>query len=486
MLVLGSSALAQPTRLLDSPDLTCEGCEPAYLRMAIETAVLMGAGVGWYWYDKDLNSPDWDFPGLSERLDGSAIRFDNNTFTINNLVHPFDGGAYYLVGRTNRLGVLGSSMLSIFASTSWEYILEWREKVSINDLVFTPGGGIASGEFLYQLAEYLNSAPGGGNWAHKAAAGTLGFPVALHRWMDGAPRPEGRPDALGFGARFGHRFLLAYTASGYGENEGDPEPRHGLVVEAKIASLSGYQKPRRFTRFFANGNFTELALRGHFADAGAADVEMWVTAVLAGVYSQNYARYGDGLTGNSARVGVAMALEHTQRWLPPPQDRIAAAHLPGLSVVLRSTRGTLGLELDAAVHPDLAAVDSLGWHAWEAENPDRAVRTVLTNNDYYFAFGVTTWGALRVWWGPAELGGRLRYGAWDSVDGYDRFEEEVHEDVALSDQVMEMSAWTGWRVPGAPVQVKVSVESVKRSGTIDDQKVVRSFERAGLQVGLLF
>ena len=479
LVALAAVAYGQP-RLVDRPDLDCERCQPAYVRVGIETTVLLAAGVGWYWMGKSLNSPDWDFPGIEERMDGTAVRFDNNTITINNLVHPLDGGAYYLVGRTNRMGVLGASMLSVFASSTWEYVLEWREKVSINDLVMTPSGGIAAGEFLFQLGRYLNSAPDGGGWPHRVAAGTLGFPVALHRWMDGRSPASGPRDALGFSSRFFHRFVVAYDAA----TGPELDPVRGLLLEAELAMLSGYRQPRRFTRFFAAGEFTELALRSHFVDGGAADVELWIHAILVGVYSQSYARAPGGLSGTGARLGLGMSFEHTQRWLPLPQDRIGAVHLPGPSLRLRLVRGPLGLQLDADVHPDFAAIDALAWHDWVSDNGDRSVRTVLANNAYYFGFGVSTWGTLRVWYGPVELGGRLRYGTWDSVEDLDRFEEQVEDDVTLTDRVVEASTWVGWG--RRPLQLRISLEHVSRRGAIESFVVERDDQRLGITAGLLF
>jgi hypothetical protein len=98
----------------------------------------------------------------------------------------------------------------------------------------------------------------------------------------------------------------------------------------------------------------------------------------------------------------------------------------------------------------------------------------------------TTLGRLRLWWGPVEIGGKVRYGTWDSVDGLDRFEEDVGADVILSDNVLELSTWAGWTVPRTAMQVRFGVESVRRQGTIDEVRAERRFERAGMRIGLVF
>jgi len=182
--------------------------EPDYLRSTTWMAVLVAAGTTWYWAKADLNALDWDMPSLHDRLTFEAVRFDNNRWTTNNLLHPISGAGYYGMSRVSGLDVIGASLFAIVGSTIWEYAIEFREKVSVNDMVFTPVGGIPIGEFLFQLGEYLNSAPGGGSAAHHVAAMTLGLPRWLHDSIDPPDRqpPLVSRDALGLSSTFWHRF----------------------------------------------------------------------------------------------------------------------------------------------------------------------------------------------------------------------------------------------------------------------------------------
>ena len=118
--------------------------EKHYVRTVEELAVIDGViGAAWYWTNQDLNQRDWelrwDWPSWRRKLvTFDAVRFDSNDFTTNGVNHMFSGGVYYLTGRTNNLGMAESFVLGAAASTVWEYVIEYKELVSANDLIFTP------------------------------------------------------------------------------------------------------------------------------------------------------------------------------------------------------------------------------------------------------------------------------------------------------------------------------------------------------------
>ncbi|HVZ35813.1 MAG TPA: DUF3943 domain-containing protein, partial [Polyangiaceae bacterium] len=183
---------------------------PSYARAVLEVAGLLGLGVAQYWSNSNSNSRDWDFPRWSDRLSSSGIRFDNNTHVTNNVLHPLAGAAYYGFSRSNGLSVPAASLFTFAGSAIWEGTLEWREKVSINDMVATTAGGISGGEFFVQLASYLNSSPTETNLAQDVAKVTLGFPVWVHEELDSRPRdPRPARDNLGFSSEYTHRFGAA-------------------------------------------------------------------------------------------------------------------------------------------------------------------------------------------------------------------------------------------------------------------------------------
>ncbi len=464
-------------------DLNCEFCA-RYGRPLLEELVLLGVGTSWYWWDEETNAVDWDFSNrFSRRLSPDEIRFDNNHYTINNLVHPLDGAAYYVVGRANHLGVGESVLLAVLTSGMWEVVVEFRERISINDLIMTPAGGVVMGEFVFKLGDYLNSAPGGGNWLQQLLGATLGFPVAVHDWMDGRRRSATATDALGYSRRYEHAFRLAWHSGEVVDGE-VPFDAQGVELSAELNSLPGRHRPR-LSRFFNQADFTELSLRASWTEEDASDFDLRVATTLLGWYGQAYEEVGGGRSGGSLRVGLGMAFEHVQRWAPDPRDRIGIAHGPGPVFDLKREHGPFRLRIGAAAHPDFAAIDALAFPAWQSSYPHHPNRSVVEAHGYYLAVGASVRVEAHVGWGPLELGGRARAGRYDSIDGLDREQELVVDELHLQDTMLEHAAWTAAHLPGG-VLAKVEVEWSNRKGAVQDLEVVRARRRLSGSLGLTF
>ena len=77
--------------------------KPQHLRNLYWQVGILGIGTIWYWTNATANSSDWEYSGanFADRFTADAIRFDNNSFTINHLAHPTAGGGYYLASRVH-------------------------------------------------------------------------------------------------------------------------------------------------------------------------------------------------------------------------------------------------------------------------------------------------------------------------------------------------------------------------------------------------
>ena len=106
-----------------------------FWRAALGEALAIGAGTAWYWIDRDRQVADWDSLSWSQRLTLDVIRYDNNPFNINFGGHALNGASYHAIARANGLGLYASAGLGLLTSITWEYALEFREKVSINELL---------------------------------------------------------------------------------------------------------------------------------------------------------------------------------------------------------------------------------------------------------------------------------------------------------------------------------------------------------------
>lgn len=112
-------------------------------------------GEAWYWINKDANMEDWEY-----KLDGEGVKnkfmdgwsLDTNNFRTNTIYHMYAGALYYQTARSNGYGFFASTAFSFMGSLFWEYLGEWREQVSTNDMIFTPFAGSLMGEGFTQIA----------------------------------------------------------------------------------------------------------------------------------------------------------------------------------------------------------------------------------------------------------------------------------------------------------------------------------------------
>ncbi len=449
---------------------------------------LVAIGTAWYWSEKDLNSLDWDYPTPWQRINGEAVRFDDNRFFTNTLGHPIARLGYYALARVNGLEPWEAVLAAFLSSALWEWGLEWREQVSVNDQVFTPVGGIALGEVAFQLGEYLNSAPGGGGWAQRVAGATLGFPRWLHDRFDGARAPEDQPaDDLGFSSAFSHRFRLVYEQHQLDNDAGTEDTYHGALAEAELVSMPGHMKAGSFETGFSHGNFSELSLRVGSAGRGVDDFDLRARATLAGWYGQSVREDARGaLHGQGTMVGVATAFRHTDQHLLDRTDQIAVAHVVGPTADVRLLTGDLSVRFGADVYGDFAAVRSLAFADWHRENGAQGIKSVLYKRGYYYGYGYSARLRAELAFRGVEMGGSLRWGAWRSIEGLDREQESVTRDVPMADRQLEYEAWLGYTLPSTPFHVRLGAAGEERAGDMEEHTESRWTQRVTGAAGLSF
>lgn len=461
--------------------------DPHYLRAGIEMLGLLGSGLVYYWVKAEQNKEDWDFPDISQRFTFEAVRFDNNLFITNHILHGASGTGYYSFARANGLSVPSSLLYSFGTSAVFEWGLEWLEKVSINDLIYTPMGGFAPGEWFNQLGNYLNSAPGGGGLGNQLAAATLGFPQYIHRRLDGRGLPPALPtDSLGLSTAYRHRFDIGYGFAAADNDLGRSGIEHDVDIEARIASMPGFLRPGRFATDFGNGNFTDMRTRLSFDSGGWADLDLFFEADLAGRYAQDFRPVPSGIAGDASMYAVASAVRVIDSWSLDRDDTLALAHLVGPSAKWWLAGGGALLRLDATASVDFAGVRSLPYRQWEKLYGAQGTKTVLQKHSYYYAIGTSARAGARLQYGGLELGGRGAVGIYDSIDGADREQQTVTRDVHNRDQMLEAEAWVGYTPPRTPIHFGVHGWQMWRHSEMNPLSESRWDRRLAIQLGSRF
>src|ERR1041384_2974466 len=142
----GSSADADDD---DTRDIDDDG---RHVAVAAGWAALELAIPAWYyWRTQDEQEVDWTRPSWKDKLTLHSVRFDTNAFHVNAIRHPLTGVGDYQIARSNGFSPLESTIFTYLAGALWELGIESREDPSIKALIMTGGGGLGSGEPLYQI-----------------------------------------------------------------------------------------------------------------------------------------------------------------------------------------------------------------------------------------------------------------------------------------------------------------------------------------------
>ncbi len=127
-------------------------------RTAIEIFSACGIGVANYYLQKFNNMDDWKYKYTFHDM-GQKIKdgwyWDPNDFNTNTLFHLYAGYSYYQIARSNDYGIPESLAWTFGGSLVWEFFGEWREQVSLNDMIFTPMLGAVMGECMLEVCKYI-------------------------------------------------------------------------------------------------------------------------------------------------------------------------------------------------------------------------------------------------------------------------------------------------------------------------------------------
>lgn len=457
--------------------------EAHYGRAALEVVGLMGIGLLYYWLDPLANKEDWDNPTINDRLHFRAIRFDTNLNTTNHFMHPIAGGFVYTAARVNNLSVPAAFGYGLAQSFLWELGFEWREKSSLNDLVFTTVGGATLGEWFYELGEYLNSAPDGGAFAQRTAAWTLGFPRRIHRAIDGdGPTPAPlAADSLGFSAAYAHRFSLGYEQAFLSNDAGDKGPMYSVKLGTEIIGMPRFLHPITFSRGFWNGNFTELDLRLGWGDGGFVESDLQARATLFGHYEQDFDEEGDG---HALMLGVGPALRFQKSSWLGRDDQLSAVHVFGPQAELWLRDGPLAARFGADTYIDFGAIASLAYPQFVDRFNDVELKSILQRQGYAYSLGSWSRFRAKAAYGVASLGGSVAYGRYGTIEGADRFQERLTQDAHGTESVLEIEGRLAVQL--GIVEIAAGYRERRRESELGEVFARRRDRNFGLTFGLVF
>jgi endonuclease/exonuclease/phosphatase family metal-dependent hydrolase len=401
---------------------------PQVAKAIASNAALLGFELFLYWYDPNQNSVDWQYPNLGKKFTSNElVRFDDNKQFTNFTLHPIAGGAHYGMTRLSGMNVPVSFGAAAISSALYEFVFEWLEVVSINDLIVTPIAGAAVGETFFQLGNYLNSevdrprtldeTVGAGEFGRNMAQVTVGLPRKANDAGD-TPRPLPRvaDDSLGYSSAYWHDFRLSAGQSLITNDLGDVGQAFVLRERTELIAMPGLLRTGYFSVGFHGGNFTstdvKLAISGRLREA-----DMTFDTHLFGYLHQDIAVRDGGLHGQTVEIGGRVALHYKESWYFDRHDYFGIVHILGPATNFWTIDGPLRLRLGGDIAPDFASIAPPSYEEWVARYGSIGTKSSLLLHGYYNAWGVSTGVTAAASMSGFTLQAMGRIGHYESIDG---------------------------------------------------------------------
>lgn len=427
----------------------------------------MGAGLALgtaaYWIFQDRNVADWDNPRPLERFEAQAWILDNNSLFVNWMGHPLTGGLSYSFARANHHGVAVSFGYSFVTSFLWEFVLEFKEKVSVNDVIATPGAGLPIGEFVHKLGLYLDTGDGSSGLVD-AARWTLGAGVAIDRKLDGRGKPRVHErDNLGFSTAIWHEFHADYGALAVSSPQRPGYVRYYLELGGRLVTLPGYLRPKSFGRGFVGAEVSDFSWRTEASPHGAG-VLVDADTIVVGYHAQDLRRVGRETRGVALTVGSSLGwdylkssanrYEQVEQAVAQPKPPIkyhkpkgheqwGAFNLPGVAADFQARSSVGAITFSGRLAPSFGSLSAPAFYDWTAANLDQKSKHIVHRQGYFYGWGVATSLSSRLALGPLRAAFQLSYAAYASQDGWDRQPHQVTIDVPIQADVLLYGASLG-------------------------------------------
>lgn len=418
-----------------------------------------------------------------------ANKFDSNPF-ITNWSHNLAGGIYYTFARYHHLSSLESLLFTTITSIWWEYVTEWREVVSVNDNIFTGIGGISIGEPLFQISNYYSSRRGFFN----KILGFIFDPVVTVNDLLGGHRVQGR---YPIPEKAKPRFTLYFgqkQAFFRGEGSRDTDLLN-LRIETCYNTIPGYgdTDTGSVSRPVKDTLLSEVHFDFTFGADSVEEYQFFTRAVVFGHFRQEIRRNAaNDVKGYSLFFGAGSAFDLFKKKAlayydkgeyhydftagekaPQPTeftDKLAVMNLIGPVFDLSVYSKHFKLKLFLEAYFDFALVHSMAVNEYSKIHDlfDPKMKTTLAHYGYHYAFGFTLSSAADMIYRNIEIGARIKYQYYDSVEGLDRFQDRVVDDCNVTDSRLMYRLSLAYHLSRSPAAVVLTWEGIDRRGTLKE------------------
>ena len=375
-------------------NVATDSARPHYVRFLLEEAGVVGFQVGWYWTHMDFSGEDvelgWDWNSWRLKLT-TFPHFDTNGFYTNSVAHGIAGTLEYQAARANGFGVGGSTLVAFAGTLFWEYVVEYRERPSLNDIIINTSLGLSVGEPLVRIARALRKGkPTPARWALAVAFSPFdALNGGLDRRLLLSPEPVPWLDAR---LSLGGRIAAMPNESGRGELVA------GMSFE--LADEQGHGRPGEISSGTHAGARTgveaSVSVLAGGDNAGIVGAHAATRTSLFGRYDQEIADAPNGERGWGRFLGVGTAFDFDIRQLGQDWDKLAILHALGPQLFFDAYFGPAVLRWQLLGYGDFAMVQALVFGPVPPFTFSMPPTSTLRSKGYYFGYGATVESRLRL------------------------------------------------------------------------------------------
>ena len=461
------------------------GQRPNRPRATIELlTVLTISGIDyWNTYSKFLE--DWQYRPVwrdqkKRFFSFQAYRFDHNSFRLN-WRHSLAGMAYYELARSNNLPWWNSLLYSVGGSLYWEYIVEWREVISISDNITTGFGGYILGESWFQIGRYFFNSP-------RKINSYLSWLNPLNRingWLEGDKPLSPHFHPFNYQAQdvflfLGYRNSPTSTSSG---NVGNVFFKFG----SEIFTEPVYGLPGKVNDTFNSPIYTNLDFSLTYHGQNREELELQARVIPWGKFVQ---KIDESKKGYSLIYGLGSSF-HTYVKRPVTdydagnvritdtagfhfeeprnfRDKMCSVHLVGPVVDGTYYDRDWSLRFSGEAYFSFGLINALALNKYSLDHDVQGMKTTVTCYGYYYALGPALTARAEVAHSPVRLRGFASYVYYRSIQGLAELQYEMTDDSVLKDSRWHTGLELQWRLPIDNLSLFSSIEWVRRWGIVHE------------------
>ena len=433
----------------------------------------------------------YDWPTFHDKLTGDYFRVDTNHFNTNYISHPFAGTNYYTAARSNHLSVFESFGYAAIGALTWEFFGELREEVSINDAIVTEVAGMGIGEPVMQLRSFFRRSEK--NWRNDLLAVVVAPIGAINDFADGGALERSKNlDGNGFTTDVWHRFeLFAGGGATWQGRATTSSPRSAYAdatfgLDTQLKNLPGWKHAIDRTAVFDDGNVTSLRFDFTLSGGRLVDGRLETHYVPFGVYARRVANDSRSFVGLSG--SFEYGVHEFDRDGVRPIDLVAVLSPVGIVAEHEQLVGPVRVRTRMDLYGEFAGVTSYALDDYRVvhRRDDTNLQTVLRQEGYYHALGVTIAPELSIGYGPLDVYARARLDTWQGISGFDDNQRQITREIPLTDRRVLLAGGAAVTVPGTALRLGAMVRRQTRAGEVGEVRASRSEAQLLGTVGVLF